>query len=232
MRLQTACEQGYVVAGVETSELKLMEDEKRSTQKSLEICADFLSFIHQSQPSLLGDTGDASMTALRPTEPIQQPVAPSLPWLINAEGLSSLHKEVTSWRLRLLRHLYGLDQNFPAQQRSLVSPDNEQTSDKQSIREELSGTEALLEFCKQAEEEANRPRTHLFEDVVAGDNSRQAVVTTLDDLISAKRIKVGNNSDQALGNMSHGTIQTFFRRDVYTNDQANKVGKRPETVKK
>lgn len=221
-----------MVAGVETSELQMMEDEKKSTQKSLEICEGFLSFIHQSRPGLLGDTEDASSSASRSVEPMSLPIAPSLPWLINAEGLSSLHKEVTSWRLRLLRHLYGLDQNIPAQQRSLMCSDNKQTSESQSIREELSGTEALLEFCKQAEEEANRPRTHLFEDVIAGDNSRQAVVTTLDDLISAKRIKVGNNSDQALGKMSDASIQNFFRLDVHSTDQDSKAGKRPEMTKK
>lgn len=231
-RLQTACAEGHVVAGVETSELQMMEDEKKSTQKSLEICEEFLLFVDQSRPSLLGDTGDASGPVSRPVEPMALPVAPSLPWLINAEGLSSLQKEATSWRLRLLRHLYGLDRNIPAQQRFQISSDNEQTSDKESIREELSGTEALLEFCKQAEEEANRPRAHLFEDVVAGDNSRQAIVTTLEDLISAKRVKVGNNSDQALGNMSDESIQQFFRRDAHSNDEGSKAGKRPEIVKK
>lgn len=228
------CTQGYLVAGVETSELQMMEDEKKSTQKSLEICEEFLLFIDQSRPDLLGDIGDASTPALRPrsVEYMPLPVAPSLSRLINADGLSSMHKEATSWRSQLLRHLYGLDRNIPAPQRFLTYSNNEPISDEQSIREELSGTEALLEFCKQAEEEVKRPHMHLFEEVVAGDNSRQAIVTTLDDLISAKRIKVGNNSDQALGNMSDQSIQHFFRNDVSSNGQRGTTGKRPEIVKK
>jgi hypothetical protein len=209
-----------------------MEDEKKSTQKSLEICEEFLSFIDHSRPGLLGDMGDASTPPLRPVERMPLPVAPSLSWLINSEGLSSIHKEATSWRSQLLRHLYGLNRNIPPQQRFLTFSDNEPTSDEQSIREELSGTEALLEFCKQAGEEVKRPQMHLFEDVVAGDNSRQAIVTTLEDLISAKRIKVGNNSDQALGNMSDESIRYFFRRDVSSDDQGGTTAKRPEFVKK
>jgi hypothetical protein len=209
----------------------MMEDEKKSTQKSLEICENFLSFVDQSRPGLLGDIGDASKPSSRVAEYMPLPVAPSLSWLINAEGLSSVHKEATSWRLRLLRHLYGLDRNIPAQHRVLACSDNEQTSDEQNIREELNGTEALLEFCKQAEEEVKRPQMHLFEDVVAGDNSRQAIVTTLKDLISAKRVKVGNNSEQALGNMSDESIQQFFRRDVSSYDQGSTTGKRPEFVR-
>lgn len=92
----------------------------------------------------------------------------------------------------------------------------------QGFREELNRTEALLEFCKWAEEEVNRPRTHYFEDVSTGDNSQQAIITTLDDLISAKRIKSGNNSYQALGRMADESIQTFFRRPepgVSSDDQ-------------
>ncbi|KAJ5935942.1 hypothetical protein N7454_005240 [Penicillium verhagenii] len=73
---------------------------------------------------------------------------------------------------------------------------------------------------------------HLFEDVVAGDNSRQAIVTTVDDLISAKRITVGNNSDQVLGNISNESIQHFVRRDANSNDQGSPAGMQPEKFKK
>lgn len=69
-----------------------------------------------------------------------------------------------------------------------------------------------MEFCKQAEEDANQPQTHYFEDVSTGDNSRQAIRTTLEDLISAKRIKSGNGSYQALGQMSNESIQALFHR--------------------
>ncbi|KAJ9481090.1 hypothetical protein VN97_g12416 [Penicillium thymicola] len=207
-RLQTACAQGPVISGVDTAELQMMEDEKNSTQKSLDICEQFLTLIDQSRPSLLGDVERSSGSF----DYMSSSVAPNLSWLINAEGLNSAHKEVTSWKLRLLQHLHGVGQNMRGQKRYLPSLDNEKTSEEQSFREELSGTETLLAFCKQAEEDANRPRTHFFEDVSTGDNSRQAIVTTLEDLISAKRIKSGNNSYQALGRMADESIQSFFSR--------------------
>lgn len=207
-RLQTACSHGPVIAGVETSELQIMEDEKRSTQKSLEICERFLNQIDQSRPDLLGGVAESS----RSFELMPSSVTPNLSWLINAEGLNSAHKELTSWKLRLLQHLYGIDRNIQGQRHYPTSSNNEPAPGEQDFREELNGTESLLAFCKQAEEEANRPRTHYFEDVTTGDNSRQALVTTLDDLISAKRIKAGDNSYQALGNMSDDSIKSFFRR--------------------
>ncbi|KAJ5527004.1 hypothetical protein N7513_011163 [Penicillium frequentans] len=211
-RLQSACSQGTMVSGAGTAEIQMMEDEKTSTQKSLDICEQLLGFIDQARPSLLGDVGQSS----RPFSQTPFSVAPSLSWLINAEGLNSAQKEVTSWSIRLLQHMYGVGQNIEGQQqqqqqRYLPSLADEQTSAEQEFREELSGTEDLLAFLKRAEEEANRPRTHYFEEISTGDNSRQAIVTTFEDLISAKRVKSGDRSHQALGSMSNESIQFFFR---------------------
>ncbi|KAI2735564.1 hypothetical protein DTO013E5_4669 [Penicillium roqueforti] len=71
-RIQTVYAKGHVVAGVETSELQVMEEEKENTQMSLKICEEFLSFIDQSRRGLLGDTEDSS----RPVESKPLRVAP------------------------------------------------------------------------------------------------------------------------------------------------------------
>jgi cell shape-determining protein MreC len=49
---------------------------------------------------------------------------------------------------------------------------NKPESEEQNFKEELSGIESLLNFYKQVEEEAKQQRTHFFEDVSIGDNSR------------------------------------------------------------
>lgn len=202
-----------------------MEEEKDSTQKGLDICEQFLTLIDQSRSSLLGGLGLAS----NHFDQTSSSMAPNLSWLINAEGLNSTHKEVTSWKLQLLQHLFGVGKNIQRPQLYLPQSSNEKTPEQQTFQEEFRGTEALLEFCKQAEENANQPRTHYFEDVSTGDNSRQAITTTLKDLISAKRIKSGNGSYQALGQMSNESIQTVFRRaepsSASTDDQGIAKGK-------
>jgi hypothetical protein len=201
-----------------------MEDEKNSTQKSLEICGQFLSLIDQSRPSLMGEVAHSS----RPFDHASSFFNPNVSWLINAEGLNSTYKEIMSWKLRLLQHLHGVGRAVHGQQRYLPRSNNEQESEEQFFRDELSGTESLLNFCKQVEEEAKHPRTHYFEDISTGDNSRQAIVTTLDDLISAKRIKSGNNSYQALGRMADESIQSFFNSampDDRSKDQVKQEGK-------
>ena len=49
--------QNSVALGIDTAELQRMEEEKDSTQKSLDICEQFLILIDQSRSSLLGDSG-------------------------------------------------------------------------------------------------------------------------------------------------------------------------------
>ncbi|KAF9883068.1 hypothetical protein FE257_004125 [Aspergillus nanangensis] len=193
---------------INAAELQQMEEEKRSTQKSLDICQQFLAFLSQTRSSLLGELELAS----KDSDQAYLTATPNISWLINAEGLNSTHKEVTSWRLRLLQHLYGFGKNVQASPLHFPPPNNGQSSEKQSFQEEYKDTEALLAFCQQAEEDANKPGTHHFEDITTGDDSRQVIATTLNDLISAKRIKAGNQSYQALGQMSNESIQAIFLR--------------------
>lgn len=200
-----------------------MEDEKNSTQRSLEVCEQFLSLIDQSRPSLMGEVAHSS----RPFDHASSFFNPNVSWLINAEGLNSTYKEIMSWKLRLLQHLHGVGRILQGQQRYLPRSNNEQESEEQIFREEISGTESLLNFCKQVEEEAKQPRTHYFEDVSTGDNSRQAIVTILEDLIS-KLSSQDNNSYQALGRMADESIQSFFNSampDDGSKDQAKQEGK-------
>lgn len=229
-RLESALSQDLVASGIDTVELRRMEEEKDSTQKSLDICERFLTLIDQSRTSLLGVLGFAS----EQSDQTPSSVAPNLSWLINAEGLNSTQKEVTSWKLRLLQHLFGIGKNIQGPRLDLPRSNNGQTSEQQAFQEEFSGTESLLEFCKQAEEEANHPGTHKFEDVSTGDNSRQVIATTLKDLISAKRIKSGHKSFQALGQMSNESIQTVFRRpepsSAYTYDRRSEREEGLETT--
>lgn len=44
------------------------------------------------------------------------------------------------------------------------------------------------------EKEANQPPTHHFEEVSTDDKCHQIIVTTLEDLISVKRTKLGDDS--------------------------------------
>ncbi|KAL3462748.1 hypothetical protein BJX64DRAFT_258536 [Aspergillus heterothallicus] len=212
---------GSASTTINQAELQRMEDEKQSTQKSLDICQQFLTLLDQSQPSLLRGLEGASM---EPTQLHSSSERPTQSSLINAEGLNSARKEIMSWRIQLLQNLYQVDKQLPITRMDIPRPllSKVLEAEQQTFQEEMLGTEALLEFCKHAEAEANQPRMNYYEDVTAGDNSHLAVVTTLKDLISAKRIKSGSGSKLVLGQMSDDTIQSFFTKTAVPGVYPNK----------
>ncbi|KAL4900142.1 hypothetical protein BDW74DRAFT_104538 [Aspergillus multicolor] len=209
---------GSAITGIDPAELQRMEDEKQSTQKSLDICQQFFTLLDQSQSRLLEDLERAPKEPPQQHSSFQRPMQSSL---INAEGLNSARKEIMSWKIQLLQNLYEVEKNLPITRLDIPLLRDGLDSEQQIFREEVQGTEALLEFCKHAGTEANQRHMNYYEDVTAGDNSHLAVVTTLKDLISAKRIKSGNGSKLILGQMSDDTIQSVFVKpaapSVYTN---------------
>ncbi|KAL3475089.1 hypothetical protein BJX99DRAFT_259702 [Aspergillus californicus] len=201
------------------ADLQRMEDEKQSTQKSLDICQQFLTLLDQSWSSLLGDLESAPKGPSQRASSYERPMQPLL---INAEGLNSARKEIMSWKIQLLQNLNKVDNQFPMTRLDIPLLSGALSPQQQTFQEEVQGTEALLEFCKHAEDELNQPRMNYYEDVTAGDNTHLAVVTTLKDLISAKRIKSGNGSKLVLGQMSDNTIQGIFVNTAAPSVHTNK----------
>ena len=70
-------------------------------------------------------------------------------------------------------------------------------------------TNALI--CDEAVEQASLPQTNVFEDISTGPNSFQAIVTTLEDLISARRVTAETGATQILGKASDASIQQISR---------------------
>ncbi|KAL3447277.1 hypothetical protein BJX65DRAFT_100558 [Aspergillus insuetus] len=204
---------------IDPAELQRMEDERQSTQKSLEFCQQFLTLLDQSRPSLLGNLESASKEPSEQLSPKERPMQSSL---INAEGLNSARKEIMSWEIQLLQNLYKLDKNIPLTRLDIPMLRDGYSSEQQTLQDEAQGTEALLEFCKHAGKEVNQPGMNYYEDITAGDNSHLAVVTTFKDLISAKRIKSGSGSKLILGQMSDHTIQSVFVNTTVPSADTNK----------
>jgi hypothetical protein len=203
---------------IDPAELQRMEDERQSTQKSLEICQQFLTLLDQSRHSLLGNLERASN---EPSEQLSSKETPMQSSLINAEGLNAARKEIMSWKIQLLQNLYKVDKSIPLTRLDIPMLRDGYSSEQQTLQDEAQGTEALLEFCKHAGEEVNQPGMNYYEDITAGDNSHLGVVTRFKDLISAKRIKSGSGSKLILGQMSDHTIQSVFvtteTPSAYTN---------------
>ncbi|KAE8383461.1 hypothetical protein BDV26DRAFT_139747 [Aspergillus bertholletiae] len=210
--LESSSFKGSPSPEINAADLQRMEDEKQSTQRGLDFCQQFLDFMNQARSNVLGDFEHASREFHQPhTTP------PSQSTLINAEGFNSAHKEFMSWKIKLYQYLSEINRQSPAQKVDFSPLHRNPTSDSQTFQDEVRGFEDLLTFCKQAGKEANKQRTNYYEDIDVGDNTRLAVVNTLNDLISAKNIKSGNGSCVVLGQMSNDTVQNVFSCRAQSN---------------
>lgn len=193
--------------GFDLIDVQKMKEELESTQHGLEICAQFSAYIEETRSTSLQKMTQSSATSEREASPPEY----NMPWLILAEALSSAEREIVSSRLRLLqyRSAHG-SQPWFLQHRGLL-PGNEHTSERSDITEEAQNIKESLNFFDRVSEETTGGRMNYFEDVSTGDKSKQVIVTTLKDLISARRITSGSGSLQILGQLSEESLNNMVR---------------------
>ncbi|KAJ5219047.1 uncharacterized protein N7498_001146 [Penicillium cinerascens] len=206
-RVKSLSSANEVDVGFDLIEVQKMKEELESTQHGLEICAQFSAYIEETRSTSLQKMTQGSAISEREASPPEY----NMPWLIIAEALSSAEKEIVSSRLRLLqyRRAHGSHPWF-AQHRGLL-PGNEQTSEQSDITEEAQNIKESLNFFNRVSEETTEGRMNYFEDVSTGDKSKQIIVTTLKDLISARRITSGSGSLQILGQLSEESLNNIVR---------------------
>lgn len=193
--------------GLDSIDVQSMKEELESTQHGLEICAQFSSYIEETRSISLQKMTQASGTSERRSSSPEY----NMPWLILAEALSSAEREIVSSRLRLLQYRRAQEnQPWSSQHRGLL-PGNEHTAERSDIKEEAENIKHSLNFFDRVSEETTEGRMNYFEDVSTGDKSKQFIVTTLKDLISARRITSGSGSLQVLGQLSEDSLNNVLR---------------------
>ena len=85
------------------------------------------------------------------------------------------------------------------------------TDEQKGLKVEMESLKQCLEVCAQASETTDHARVNEFQDVSAGDDSQQIIVSTIGDLISAQRVTAGARSAQWCGQMSDISIQQISR---------------------
>ncbi|OQE13462.1 hypothetical protein PENFLA_c047G07994 [Penicillium flavigenum] len=193
--------------GLDSIDVQRMKEELESTQHGLEICAQFSSYIEETRSISLQKMTQASGTSERRSSSPEY----NMPWLILAEALSSAEREIVSSRLRLLQYRRAQEsQPWSSQHRGLL-PGNEHTAERSDIKDEAENIKHSLNFFDRVSEETTEGRMNYFEDVSTGDKSKQFIVTTLKDLISARRITSGSGSLQVLGQLSEDSLNNVLR---------------------
>jgi len=185
-------------------ERQMMEEEKYSTQKCLEICAEVTLHISKVQPGVFQDIST-------PSRGNQGPIS-SLNGLILARSTTSDTLELCKGTLtittsKLESHLQDIENRLQALYSASSNLSDEQQTERDRIQEELNSTKQGLAICAEASEKAVEERVNILEDVSLAENGHQVIVSTIGDLILAKRVTAGRGSTQWMGQMSDASLQ-------------------------
>ena len=111
----------------------------------------------------------------------------------------------------LEEHLEKIDNRLQMLSLQGTESSDEDAAERKQIQEELDSTKQCLTICAQAKEHIDRVPTNVFEDVSADQDAHQVIVSTLENLISAKRVTAGVGATQWLGQMPDTTLHQLSR---------------------
>lgn len=204
-------------------ERKQIQEERDSAEQCLNICAQVCTHIDQAQLSKVFK--DVSTPPDGRWARLGTPSSHDSARLLTAESLKICTKTMEDSSNWLKGHLQNLDNrlaSLPAQSPQISS---EQAAEQERIQEEIDSIKQCLAIYAEASVQAGQDRTNIFEDVSMTDDGRQAIVSTIGDLISAKRITAGARSMQLMGQMSDESLQQFSRdRHHATEEKGPKTG--------
>ncbi|KAE8312440.1 hypothetical protein BDV41DRAFT_300693 [Aspergillus transmontanensis] len=186
------------------SDIKDTTEEKESTEQCLRICQQVSEFIERSYGRVVrNEYGNAHM----PSRPETRDPFPRNAEIATKAMLSDFRSRLSENSTTLNVRLTDLDQKLRASGGQKSEGTGGKNIDLEHLREERDSIGECLDIHKDASSLAERARTNIFEDVSSAAHSHQLVVSTIGDLISAKRIVTGVRSVQWLGQMSDDTLQ-------------------------
>ncbi|CAG5174582.1 uncharacterized protein ALTATR162_LOCUS7817 [Alternaria atra] len=130
---------------------------------------------------------------------------------VSASAVQEFKKMLKNTDTDLKDHLENLGGKLEALSIQESSANNENIASRRRIQEEIDSAKGCLTVCAQAFEHADKVRTNVFEDVSAAQDAHQVVVSTLSDLISAKRVTAGVGATQWLGQMTDAALQELAK---------------------
>ena len=206
------------------AERQAMLAEKQSAQQGLDFCAQLSAEIDRLAPALTTQLHRAGA-------PVTQEHVSS--------GVSATRGSIQDMAARLRKHkdtmLSHLVQREPKGQRS--SEEEAELDDLQATKESI---EDCLELIAGAEKQAALAERHnVFEDITLAENSYSFTVSTVGDLVTARRINISGGSCNVGGQMSNEGLQAAFnsvvrarappQRDAHPNNVCHVPAAQPLT---
>jgi hypothetical protein len=196
-KLENIFENAGSGSGSNVTELQLIKDERKSTQKCLQICAQLSDHINQIQ--LTPQHGDNSTGHKDPE---------SIPERLTFNGLQECKNSLTVTAAKLERHMKDLVDRLVTKSKAATNSE-EDLAELARLREELDSARQCIDICSQAD-------IHLKETVSTIDNyatgdAVQFMVSTDGTIIHGTNRGLGWRTRQVGGHVSDATIQQISR---------------------
>jgi hypothetical protein len=184
-----------------------MQEEIESTKQCLNICTEVSSHIARIRPQVFKNVSTPPDTI---ADSIVTHVGPILADFSTDRTLQSCDTALKSQIKQLQKHLQNVSDQLHKLQSDSERADFEQESERQRIQDEFDSTKESLALCVEASGRASPTRLNIFEEVSIDEDGNQYIVSTIGDLISAKKIRAGARSLQCMGQLSDQSFQMML----------------------
>jgi Fungal N-terminal domain of STAND proteins len=222
-RLKSISLQNIKVSGEERNNRIQIQDERDSTAQCLNICTQASIHTDQVQPGVITDILTPLETSLGPITTLNDLLAQ----LATDEALSSCKTELKDTSTQLEKRLQDLNARLQIMQPDYGDTSENQDTERQKVRDEYDTTKQASAICSEASEQATESRMNYFEDITMVEDGNQVIVSTIGDLISAKRVNVGPRSASLLGQMTDEALQ-MLKHSLGNTLLAKDAGDTPE----
>lgn len=184
-------------SGPDAAELHSLREERLSTEKCLQICAQLSNHIDQIQ--LMSDDAGPSLGSAG---------SEASPATVTNEGLQECKNSLAMTANKLEKHMRAIMDRLVAKSRTAISSD-EDAQDLSRLRDEWETTRQCLEICSRADDHL-KENVSIIENHGTGD-ALQFMVSANGQILHGKNRGLGWRSRQVGGYMSNESIQQLSR---------------------
>lgn len=183
----------------DAAELRSIQEERLSTQKCLQICAQLSDHINQIQirPTERSHSSPGSVDS----EPFSERVT--------NDGLEGCRERLRHTTTTLERHMQLLMDRLMTKSKTTMTSEDE-VADLARLREEWNTTRQCLHICSEAENRI-KENVSLIDNYAKGDETVQFLVSTSDKTIHGKNRGFGWRLRQVGGHLSDESLQQLSR---------------------
>jgi len=207
-KLEVIQSQGQSSSPQDAAESQWIQEEKESTHQCLVICAKVSMHIEEFRSGVFENISTPANDNQGPVTTLGNLVSARL---ATNHALKECKETLNDTSNKLELHLQTMEHRLRNLRSGSQKIPDEQGTEEERIQNERDSAKQCLAICSQASEQANEDRTNIFEDVSMAEDGHQVIVSTIGDLILAKRVSAGARSTQWMGQMSDDSVQQLAK---------------------